>query len=148
MWVLVTKRDKFVLNKPVECIGINSTRVHLACDIPIDSHCRKNAEVATVLKAYWILNNVTLWSPSMRSFARARIDARFIEKNNLFWAPLSNLSNPGISKLFISLCSFFCQLLLAYNSEMYLFIRDPEIFENIAKSSFTDCNLVSIVDFL
>jgi len=137
-----------VFNKRIECIGINGTRVNLAYDIAIYSHGRKNAEVAAILKVYWIRNNATFGSPSMCSFSRTRIDTRFIEKNNLFWAPFCNFSNPGISKLFISLCTFFCKLTLVHNSKTDLFMRYSEFFKNITESPFTDCNLVPIIDFL
>lgn len=114
-WIRVTKREELVLNKSVKCISINGTRVNLACNITINSHCRKYTEVGTVLEAHRIWNNATFRSPSMRAFSRTGIDARFVKKNNLFRAPLCNLSDPGISKLFISLCSFFCELLLDHN---------------------------------
>ena len=143
-------RDKLSFNKCVECNSIHASRIDIAGDIIIQSHGRENAEIDMILELNRIWNNATFWSPIVCMSSYIRIDTRFIEENNLFDVSLCNLSNPDISKCLISLYHLFCKLILANNLEMKLmnlFMRDPKSLKNAIKLSYTDHNIVSIVDF-
>jgi len=136
-------RDELIFNKGAECIGIHTSRIDLTCDIAIYCHSREEAEVGPILKLDQIRDNLALRFPTMRTCSTTRIYSRFIEKNNLFWNPASNLSKPSISKALILLCCLFRQLTLASNiqdrgSVTNLLMWDSKFFEDIAEPPHRD----------
>lgn len=142
--------DKLNFNKCVEYNSIHAPRIDIAGDITVQSHGREDAEIDMILELNRIWNNAAFWSPTMRMCFRVRINAGFIKENNLFRAPIGDLSNPSIPKLWISLYRFFCKLRLANNlkmKRMNIFMRDSKSLKNATKLSYTNRNIVSIVDF-
>jgi len=143
--------DELILDKGIVCSGIHSPKIHFASNIAIQCHRWEDAKVGIILKLNGIGDYVAFGSPTVCSCSNTWIDTRFIEENNLVRGPPCNFSNPGISEYWISLCCFFCKLILADNLsvsvEMHLFMRDTKFLENNAKSPNSDRNIVSVVDF-
>jgi len=94
---------------------------------------------------------MTFGSPTTRSCSYTCLDTGFVKENNLIRRPLCNPSNSSISEYRIPLCCFFCNLILADDSsilvEIYFFMCNTKFFENNAKPSKTDYNIVLIINF-
>ena len=85
LWTRITiaKWENVAINEFLEDLCINRSAKDTTCHVAINSKCRKQREVLCFLccntERYWL----SFGAPTWCTLAKFRVDARFIDKNEL-----------------------------------------------------------------